>query len=977
MRLTFCSLRFSVPSHGVPATARASEPSTTVPSAADAASVDRPQSPQITSLSCVSSLEGHLGKMPSGGPSLAATLEHATLEQAGSVSASGDATSPGASWGKSPRKKPPPDLDTAAIEADMAAKEEPKDKPQDKPKEAAGGLRGFFADVLFGEEEDDADEEEDLFVERFVAPREFRRSLAVSVCMPILACHLEQSRLQDFGREVSSASALPGPREMSWVCTLSLLGLSAFAMVPPKNEELPLEGSVELHHVALQTPGAEAGDAPEASLSWGSPLQRSPLEADEAVPYDATSLERARAWEHAVRRILAPGVEYPHPSHVMIGGSAPPPPEAASAAGQAAVRVGLLVISPPGGGGGAEGEEDDGAAVSRTRSRSDSGEAVQQEINRFSVQLAEVDLKLEATWWMAVRDMLSPLGAIAGSAPPGHPGHPAGRQHLPSSPSRLSSSPSRLPSSPSRRMSSPSGEWTPGGQAAPKPPVRQVVEAVVCFAGLRASLGPFAAQLGSVRADYRQAPHKLDDASLASALSETTVFISSVFAHMPRRGRGSTPRPGTEPEEEEEGSLLLLRLSTAALRYWQPADGGAAAPPVLTQLFGLQELFCAVVSPDATHLSGDAPASSHLEASFAQVSCSLSRRPARAMLGCAEAFLGLPAKAGPGPGAREDGGDSRALTVEVTNMHWALATTRYLAAEPVATGSLRPVSRRGASPSRHRGGDTASSSSDADSNDSPDVRPLPGARRPGGADRALCTQQLLLFVRRLGVTFTDGRGGSCDIVKPYDFRPHTSLCQAASRAAGMALPGMTPPDATLSLVCQTCPAALAMAVPVTPIYLHATSPPTTLPFKNTRQRKTHVSIQMRCLTLTICSPRRGSPACTPRSRRTSTSSCRRPRGPSAWSCCGGRGSAVACGFTPCTSRWTPAGSTSPSTLCPPAAARVAVARVRRRLRDRWIRRSRQTRRGRSILLLPCCASSLASPCLRRFGSRRRAGRPLA
>ncbi|CAJ1340480.1 unnamed protein product [Effrenium voratum] len=76
---------------------------------------------------------------------------------------------------------------------------------------------------------------------------------------------------------------------------------------PPTGSREPLEGSLELHHVALDTPSGPA-------LRWGSPLARSPLEEDanlapcssspagagfsgrQASKVSPSSLTRAAAW---------------------------------------------------------------------------------------------------------------------------------------------------------------------------------------------------------------------------------------------------------------------------------------------------------------------------------------------------------------------------------------------------------------------------------------------------------------------------------------------------------------------------------------------------------------------------------------------------------------------------------------------------------------------------------------------------------
>ncbi|CAE8610146.1 unnamed protein product [Polarella glacialis] len=422
---------------------------------------------------------------------------------------------------------------------------------QDSGVDRRGGFRGFLADVLFGDDEDEDDAENEAENGEDAVPRETRRAWSLTACVPLLSLSLEQSR--ELSTDESLASSFPataspqglslqaaGPREVSWACTLSLIGLSACALSPPAGATEPVEGSLELHHVALHAPGDVGGPALVA-LAWGSPLSRSPLEAlDDTLTMSMTpvssgsgsgsgsgsaktteSLHRAACWVESGRRLLAVGVEFPHSAHHVLGVNLTSPAghkqgeqegaETAggnnaesresehAVAGQAAVRLGLLLVpaqrpeilgeipvSPEtecSSGESDDGSEDEfpdgvGAPSVEASAEVEKGPG-RPEVRRLSVQLSELKLCLEPSWCAAARDALLPLMQ-----------------------------------SPSAGKSAPPPATPEVANCSAEQEKDSVMEVVVCSAGISASLGPFDLKLGPVRADWRERPHGLDEAKL-------------------------------------------------------------------------------------------------------------------------------------------------------------------------------------------------------------------------------------------------------------------------------------------------------------------------------------------------------------------------------------------------------------------------------------------------------------------------------
>ena len=136
--------------------------------------------------------------------------------------------------------------------------------------------------LLHVKDDDDAEDLEEGEADEKTVLRETRRAWSFAACVPLLALSLEQSRDSSDDSSLNASPGMQGSRDTSWVCTLSLVGFSAAALSPPAGVCEPLEGSMELHHIALQTPG-NIGGAPLVAVAWGSPLARSPLEADEPV----------------------------------------------------------------------------------------------------------------------------------------------------------------------------------------------------------------------------------------------------------------------------------------------------------------------------------------------------------------------------------------------------------------------------------------------------------------------------------------------------------------------------------------------------------------------------------------------------------------------------------------------------------------------------------------------------------------------
>ena len=89
-------------------------------------------------------------------------------------------------------------------------------------------------------------------------------------------------------------------------------------------------------------------------------------------------------------------------------------------------------------------------------------------------------------------------------------------------------------------------------------------------------------EVESVRADVRSCRHGLDEAQLAVALRETTIFVSSVFTHVDLEGdnivfaRVGLVKISLQPcghEEAVDSSLKIFNLQSFILALALPGDG--------------------------------------------------------------------------------------------------------------------------------------------------------------------------------------------------------------------------------------------------------------------------------------------------------------------------------------------------------------------------------------------------------------------
>eukprot|EP00931_Biecheleriopsis_adriatica_P049869 TRINITY_DN28854_c0_g1_i1.p1 TRINITY_DN28854_c0_g1~~TRINITY_DN28854_c0_g1_i1.p1 ORF type:complete len:4156 (-),score=835.37 TRINITY_DN28854_c0_g1_i1:47-12514(-) len=761
-------------------------------------------------------------------------------------------------------------------EADKGKSAVPEEKKvqQDSSETSQGGFRSFLADVLFGEDEDEeeAEEETDRGGGTASSPapaRETRRAMSVSACAPLLALTLEQSASPTL-EESSLHSAFqtlvpwssPGPtssglREPCWACTLSLVGISAAALSPPDGALEPVEGSAELHHVALHAPStAGPGVAPLVALSWGMPLARSPLDVDDGAsilpsatsttsvgsaassssPASAAaassklaateSLRRAASWTEAGRRLLVTGAEFPHASHDVLGVSGmkvlPPTTrridEAEEAAGStenecvtgghAAVRVGLLLVPAALTAAGASLKESefnnnssDGSGVDSDEEPSqmqtvdagvvDSEErlAKTSEVCRLSVQLSELRLCLEPSWCAAAINSLQPLLQTSGAAAP-----------RPPPPANVVKE--------TRYTEELVGDGT-----------SSVMEVILCSAGLSTSLGPFDFKIGPTRADWRERSHDLDEAQLAAALRETTVFISGALPYIP----GST---AIDPES----SLMQLRLSTITLRHRIIEQGTTSSnkdeavnETESQPMVELRDLVFAASLPGA-QIAGSTEKLmvTHLEASLSSASLLAATRPLVLLQTWAYRMMAVGTGRARIIDLPEEGGvqelegacNEPAISFELRALHAALRLAEYHL--PEGNDRMEFTSSSFAAHTNSRRSDMESppwpASSDSETDDaSLDMSQAQAAQTSQRCgEHVLRAQQVLFSVSRIRLAYNEPHSGSShSILASYNIQPQKEHVLAAlSHATSKAYATTDLPDLAFAFACQLCPAAL-------------------------------------------------------------------------------------------------------------------------------------------------------------------------
>eukprot|EP00434_Breviolum_minutum_P009255 symbB.v1.2.008156.t1/scaffold510.1/size193565/6 len=374
----------------------------------------------------------------------------------------------------------------------------------------------------------------------------------------------------EYGSTGSVIRTRPGSaalRETCWLCTWSLIGLSAAGVSPVAGSAEPVEGSLELHHAALHIP---ATNAPRCALSWGTNLARDPLEAEDVLPSassnspgaqpiavrtnskaNSTSLSRAASWIEVGRRFVG---EFPPPSHDVLGISgfrvtnSKEVTVTTETDGKTAVRIGFLtvpteVLCPRSADKDVESDEDSDAESVPKSPHPTEGPSLW----RLSVQLARPCISIEPSWCFAMKEMIHPF--LHPTVPP--PGRPPA-----------------------------------AGPVDAEPAAPSITQAVLCCSGFSISLQPFELHVGPVRGEWREQRVALDEAYLTSLLCETTVFLSSALPHLP--GAASLD-PTT--------ALAQLQLSSVCLTQGADKDS-ANVPEAATVTLASLQGFSAVSTLD-------------------------------------------------------------------------------------------------------------------------------------------------------------------------------------------------------------------------------------------------------------------------------------------------------------------------------------------------------------------------------------------